>query len=304
MFWYNYYGDDMRRYIILVFICFSFYFCFKVKIDDFFQKNFFYNYIKYEGNDYYLDNDFNYFKENNSLIAYNKEDILNILYTFINKGCENFSFYCGSNYKDCRHDIDELMNDKSSILYINDFVHPYNSFHNISAKIDKNKITFKIFKNYSYSEINELNYIIKKIINENINVSMSVREKIKVLHNYLIFNTEYDNDYANDIKNSIPNDKNSYKATGALVNHLAVCSGYTDALSIMLNYLKIKNIKISNDNHVWNLIYVDNVWLHTDVTNDDLGSDVNNRYFLVNTDTIKFDGKHNFSENVYSEFQR
>ena len=52
------------------------------------------------------------------------------------------------------------------------------------------------------------------------------------------------------------------------------------------------------------LLLVNNTWLHTDVTNDDLGSDVNNRYFLVNTDTIKFDGRHSFSNDVYSEFQR
>lgn len=303
MFWYNYYGDDMRKFIILIFIFSGSYFILN-NTNDFFQKNFFYNYIKYDGNDYYLDNDFEYFKENNSLIAYNKDDILNILYTFINKGCENFSFYCGSNYKDCRHDIDELMKNKSNILYINDFVHPYNSFHNINAKYKNNKITVNVTKNYSYSEINILNSIIEKIIDENINDSMSNREKIRILHNYLIVNTDYDIEYANDIKNNIPNYSNSYKATGALVNHLAVCSGYTDALSIMLDYLNIKNVKISNENHVWNLIYVDNVWFHTDVTNDDFGNDITNRYFLVNTDTIKFDGNHNFSENIYSEFQR
>lgn len=291
----------MRKVVVVLLIVFiGIYFGFKTKIDDFVQKKVIYNFIKYQGNDYYLENSYNYFKINNGLIAYDKEDLLNIIYTFIDKGTENFTFYCDDNYFGCQTDINELMEDKSDIIFINDFVHPYNTFNNINASIKGKSITITTTKVYTYSDIQNLNAIIKEIVAENINDTMNTKEKIKVLHDYLILNIEYDDVYAENIKHGISNDSDSNKATNALIKNTAVCSGYSDALSILLNYLNIKNIRISNDVHVWNYVSVDGVWYHIDVTNDDFGNEISYRYFLVNTDTIKFDKNHDFSKYIYS----
>lgn len=291
----------MRKVVvILLFILIAFYFGFKNSIDNFIQKNIISNLIKYEGNDYYLENNYNYFKINNSLIAYDKEDLLNIIYTFINKGTEKFSFFCSNDYFGCETDINDLMEDKSDIVYINDFIHPYNSFANINASIKNKKITVTTTKIYSYSDIQNLNAIIKEIVDENIDNTMDIKEKIKVLHNYMILNIDYDEIYADNIKNGIKNTNESNKATEALIKKHAVCSGYSDALSILLNYLNIKNRKISNNIHVWNYVLIDDTWYHIDVTNDDFGNEISYRFFLVNTDTIKFDKNHNFLTNVYS----
>ena len=55
----------MRKVVvILLFILIAFYFGFKNSIDNFTQKNIISNLIKYEGNDYYLENNYNYFKIN------------------------------------------------------------------------------------------------------------------------------------------------------------------------------------------------------------------------------------------------
>ncbi len=297
--------SEIRKIIIiLLIISIGLYFGFKKNVDNYIQKQILPKFISYYGNDYYQNNNYEYFKENNNLVAYDREDVINILYTFINKGTENFTFYCDPNYFGCNSDINELMESKDTIIYINDFVHPYNSFSNINASVKENKINVNITKNYTNSDIINLNNIIKEIINETITDNMTEKEKIKALHDYLIMNITYDTEYAEDINNNIKNDSDSNKATGALIKNKAVCSGYSDALSIMLNYLGIKNIKISNEIHVWNYVYVDNAWYHIDVTNDDYGDEISTRFFLVNTDTIKYDNKHNFSKYVYSEFQR
>lgn len=295
----------MRKVVVVsLFILIALYFGFKTKVDDYIQKNIIYNFIKYEGNDYYIEKSYNYFKINNSLIAYDKEDLLNIIYTFINKGTENFSFYCDNNYFGCKRDINELMEDKSDIILINDFIHPYNTFKNINASIKGNKITITTTKIYTYSDIQNLNAISTEIIKETINNSMNEKEKIKALHDYLVLNVEYDSIYAENIKNGIPNNIYSNKATNALINKKAVCSGYSDALSILLYKINIENIRISNNIHVWNYVNLNNIWYHIDVTNDDLEDEISYRYFLVNTDTIKFDKNHNFSNTVYLQSNR
>lgn len=267
--------------------------------NDRFIYEFFNGSIRYNGNSYFLNNDYVRFKNNDDLIAYDKDDIVNIIYTFINKGTENFSFYC---YYDCKSDIDILMNDKDNILYINDFIHPYNSFKNIHL-IYRNKIIYaSVTKKYSYDDINVLNNTVNNIISSNITSDMSTKEMIQSLHDYLILNTSYDKDYEENLKKGVITNSASDSAIGALIEKKAVCSGYTDALAIMLNHLNIKNIKISNENHIWNLVNINDQWFHLDVTGDDLGNDINKRFFLVNDDTIRYDNKHNYDSLIYSEF--
>ena len=73
---------------------------------------------------------------------------------------------------------------------------------------------------------------------------MDTKEKITFLHNYIILNVEYDEKYAYDIKHDIPNDSSSYKASGALFDGMAVCSGYADLMALFLSALDIQNIKV------------------------------------------------------------
>ena len=150
----------------------------------------------------------------------------------------------------------------------------------------------------------------------NVNVLKKIEEINKKPGNYITIEfddvTDYDNNkkvekiFIKELKKIIKNYFNilivglGNKATEALIKKHAVCSGYSDALSILLNYLNIKNRKISNNIHVWNYVLIDDTWYHIDVTNDDFGNEISYRFFLVNTDTIKFDKNHNFLTNVYS----
>ena len=290
----------MRKVIIvLIFIAIVLYFPFKTQVDNFVKENILYKFIRYEGNEYFVNKDFGDFNYYNELVVYNRKDVLDIFYTFINRGTEEFHFYCDPNYFGCKQDIITLIDEKDELLYINDFVHTFNMFDGIKMDIDGKKIHFNTEKNYSYEESKTLEVEIKRIISEFTTDSMSIEEKIKFLHNYIILNVEYDEKYAYDIKHGIENNSLSYKASGALFDKKAVCSGYTDLMALFLSYLNVPNIKVSTKTHVWNAVYLDNKWYHIDVTNDDIGNNISYEYFMLDSNEIHHDEYHNYSKIIY-----
>ena len=126
---------------------------------------------------------------------------------------------------------------------------------------------------------------------------------VYLIHDYIINHTEYDK-----LKYENKND-DTYKsntAYGVLIEGYGTCNGYADAMEIFLDKMNIINYKISNEEHIWNLVYLDGKWYHLDLTWDDPISDINiNRdtYFLINTKTLEKinDGTHTFDKNIYSE---
>jgi hypothetical protein len=110
--------------------------------------------------------------------------------------------------------------------------------------------------------------------------------QLNYVNDYLCSHVKYDYDFYewilsghktpyDSINGVAPN--NAY---GALVDGLAICSGYSHAVSQACNYLNIPNFYIDNETHIWNMVYVDNAWKMLDVTWDATGSSTS-RYFLV-----------------------
>jgi len=98
--------------------------------------------------------------------------------------------------------------------------------------------------------------------------SDSDAEKARALHDYLVNNCCYDRSF-NDI---------SYSAEGALFNHTAVCSGYSDAYRLLLTLAGVESYTVTGDatnssgntgGHAWNLVNLDGRWVYIDVTWDD-----------------------------------
>ena len=152
-------------------------------------------------------------------------------------------------------------------------------------------------------EIEEINKVVDKVISEKITNSTPTREKIKIIHDFIIDNAEYDKLKYNN-KNDATYKSNT--AYGVLIQGYGTCNGYADAMAIFLDKLNIINYKISNDEHIWNLVYLDGKWYHLDLTWDDPISETNiNRdtYFLITTKTLEElnDGTHNFDKKIYSE---
>lgn len=257
-------------------------------------------------NSYYSNNNLKFVQITDDFNVKNKQDILNVFYTILNSGMNSYEFTCNDNYKECTEDLEKIISDNGSLASINNLVHPYNSYDNISVNISNyGKIDVNIKKIYNNTQIIYINKYIKKFIKDNITNEMSDKDKIKLFHDYIINNTNFDIDTAN---NNLKNKSISHTAYGLIINHKAICGGYSDIMSIYLYLLNIPNYRIATDEHVWNLILVDNKWQHLDLTWDDpVTSDGSQQllydYFLIDTNKLfELDNvQHNFNKNFYLE---
>ncbi len=261
-----------------------------------------------EKNEYYIDYDFIYVKNTNDFNPKNKQDLINIFYTILNSGWDNFSFYCNKEYKTCKKDINDIINDANILPSINNYVHPFNSYASFSISVNNfGKVNVTIERIYTDEIISVLNKKIKGIESNIITNNMDNKEKIKAVHDYIINNTKYDEEKEYTEINGIKNYKNkSNIAYGPLINSKAICGGYTDAMSIILYDLGIYNFKISNDNHVWNVINIDDKWLNTDLTWDDPLTNTKEdvltyTFFLKTTDELLLldTTEHTFNKDFY-----
>lgn len=257
-------------------------------------------------NSYFEEKNYKYISISNNFYPETKQDLINIFYTVLNSGMKEFTFYCKETYKNCIEDVDLISNDRILLSNINNFVNPYNSFQDIETTRYEalGKVTIKISYTYSKKQIDEIDNKINQIIKEKINDTMTNENKIKVIHDYIIETTKYD---------SNKSDKNidkyqSHIAYGPLFEGYGLCNGYADTMKLFLNKLGIESIKVSSENHIWNLVKIDDKWFHLDLTWDDPVLDngkeiIDYEYFLITTEELyeKEDKQHFFDENIYKE---
>ena len=300
----------MKKYIVLIFlvILFGFTFAFRKPLYNLYRTYF----IKENKdvtltatNEYTREYDFNYVKLTDDFSPNSYQDLLNIYYTVLNSGEDEFSFYCPKEYTECISDVDSLANNQRTLSTINNFVHPFNSFKHLETSYDDyGKVTLKIDHIYSDSDIKLIEAKVKEIKNEIWQDNMTEEDKIKAAHNYIINNSKYDSDRSD---NNIVKYK-SDTAYGTLLEGYSLCGGYTDAMELFLEDMHLKNYKISSENHVWNAVYLNGNWFHLDLTWDDPittdGSDIlEYNFFLITTselDALEAE-QHNYDRNVYSE---
>ena len=109
---------------------------------------------------------------------------------------------------------------------------------------------------------------------------------------------------SNTVYDSESDNLDTTSAYGSLILGHAVCSGYSDAMALFLDKFNIPNLKISSANHVWNLVYLDNNWLHLDLTWDDIENNrYRDNYFLITKEKLfSLDTKeHNFDNSFFVE---
>ena len=236
----------------------------------------------------------------------NIEDIKKIYYTVLNNGWTSFAFYCKEEYETCIDDVKRIAdsNKDTYIDFINNYVSPYNSYKKYNTQIiNNNEIRLSVEKLYSEEEINRLNNIIDSFISKNkINTSSPTKKDLEKIHDYIIRNTTYDKNY---VKGGEITD--SSKATGALINGVALCSGYSDAFALFLDKLKVPNFKITSEEHAWNVIYFNKKWSHIDVTwdDDEINKNNNRNFFMITTTELQKKDKkdHNFNKDLFKEIK-
>ena len=256
-----------------------------------------------EENNYFIEDNFTYVDNYTDPKIESKTDLINSIYYLLNTGTDYAERYCDINYTSCVSDIEELIKDDYALSLLNNFVHPYNSFEQIVLTYDSTTIGIEFDHVYSSAEIKEIDEKVDKFIAEKITNDMGTQEKIKLVHDYIIDNTSYDSLKSEDINDTTFKSNTAY---GVLFQGQGICSGYSDAMAIFLNKLNIINYKISNDNHIWNLVYIDGKWLHLDLTWDDPISEKNitrDTYFLITTDNLEYlnDTVHTFNKSTFKE---
>ena len=244
--------------------------------------------------------------ETNNYEPHSIDDIKKIYYTVLNNGWTSFTFYCPEEYTNCIDDIKQVAdsNKNSYIDFINNYVSPYNTYRKYNTQIiNNNEITLTIEKLYTEDDIKALNNIVDTFIQKNnINVNSPTKKDLEKIHDYIIKNTTYDKNYEKGGEIT-----DSSKATGALINGEALCSGYSDAFAIFLDKLRIPNFKITSEEHAWNVIFFNKKWSHVDVTwdDDEINKDNNRNFFMITTsDLQKKDKKdHNFNKELFKEIK-
>lgn len=260
--------------------------------------------IKY--NEYFKEKNYNFVSNTTNFIVENRQEILDVFYTILNSGMTEFTFYCSDDYIGCIEEVDNISNDRALLSNINNFVNTYNSFKDIvTTRYEANgRIEVQVTYLYDNDKIKKINLKVKELIASLIDDTMSEREKIKAIHDYIVQNTKYDSNRSD--YNVVNYESNT--AYGLLFENYAICSGYSDTMQLFLNKLNIPNIKIASENHIWNLVYIEDSWLHLDLTWDDPVLEdgreiIDYSYFLINTEELynKKDNQHYFDENIYKE---
>ncbi len=286
---------------------------YKKEISEYIISNFIYKkeIIINNPNQYKLNYNFKYLTETDNFLPNDKKELENVFYTVLNNGWNKFTFYCGPKYKKCLDDVEEISKDTNLLSVLNNFVHPFNSYDIIYTNYNSlGQISITVNKVYHNHEIEILENKIDKIYNDLTDDKMSNKEKILAIHDYIINTTTYDTKRARAITDNdtdfIPVYQ-SHKAIGPLFQNMAICGGYSDAMSLFLIKMGLPNYKISNDVHIWNLVYLDNKWYHLDLTWDDPVVDTKENlllhdYFLISTKKLfSLKNNHHFNENIFIE---
>ena len=157
------------------------------------------------------------------------------------------------------------------------------------------------YLNEEFSNKQDINLALEKIeaIRKQIihNKTGNDYEDIKMVHDYLVENIEYDTSLQ---------EKNIYNIYGALVNKKSVCEGYARAFKYLLDGLGIESTMVigkginssgQSENHAWNYVKLENNWYAVDCTWDDpviigggyIGNSSKYRYFLKGKEDMEKD---------------
>lgn len=257
----------------------------------------------YRTNKYYKKDISDYVDMTENFRPRNKKELINVYYTILNNGWENFSFYCDTSYNSCLKDMEILSKDNKELSMINQLLNPYNSFSSIVSNYNSDgRIDVKVTKKYSNEEIESIDEELDNIIDKiGVNNVKSLRSKIRLFHDYIASINVYDSDKENGESSYL-----SDKAIGTLFQGHSICSGYTDTFSLFLDKINVENYKIATDEHTWNALLINNKWYHVDLTWDDPITNTGDNiiqydYFMLTTDELKRQDneEHNYNTDIF-----
>ena len=203
--------------------------------------------------------------------------------------------------------IEAYTYDNPEIFYLS----PNKMYLNIETTTIGSNVTYNVFINNG----NENNYFIDEFTSQGQvesainqieqtknqilqNRSENTYDNIKMVHDYLVENIEYDTTISQS---------NIYNVYGALVNGRAVCEGYARSFKYLMDELGIPctlvigtgtNSQGETENHAWNYVQLNGNWYAIDCTWDDpvsstgyVSQNSKYRYFLKGSNDFSKDHK-------------
>lgn len=201
--------------------------------------------------------------------------------------------------------IEAYTYDNPDVFYLS----PNKMYLNIETTTRGSNVTYHVYlnsgeeANYLIDEFSSKEQIdnaiseIEQVRNEILqNRKSNTYDNIKMVHDYLIENVEYDTTISKS---------NIYNIYGVMVNHEAVCEGYARGFKYLMDYLGIPctlvigkgtNSEGRTENHAWNYVQVGNNWYAIDTTWDDpvsatgwVSQSSKYRYFLKGSNDMSKD---------------
>ncbi|MBP3379975.1 MAG: hypothetical protein J6K77_03830 [Ruminococcus sp.] len=106
-------------------------------------------------------------------------------------------------------------------------------------------------------------------------------ETVLYVHDYIVNNTDYDYAAIKAHKRGLV-----HSAYGCLVEGDAVCEGYAEAFTYIMNAIGIESGVCTGSNHAWNYVKVDGDYYWLDATWDDDGKEPKHDYFLFTDEQL------------------
>jgi hypothetical protein len=235
------------------------------------------------------------------VIVYNLEDLRDLIYLSMRNNQSgigiNIPGFSGNQLEAVYDDILKDYHGKAilgpSVTYWDNYIYPHiglsaylklEYYYENPARYQKNYQFYRTdLIEYSGITVTLAGWVHKvdSIINENTTASMSQKEQVKALHDYLVLNTAYDRAAEGKLSMS------PHFAYQIIFEGYGVCDGYSEAFKILMNAAGIECKVIYGDTpyglHAWNQVKIDGIWYNVDATWDDPddGSKISYDYFCI-----------------------
>jgi len=163
------------------------------------------------------------------------------------------------------------------------------SYYSNSSDIAEIDVDYSMSKSSYDTYLKECREIADEMLEGLDHPSLTDEDKALILHDRLALHNSYDYTF---------NAPYAHEMLGALVFRSSVCEGYAMAYSYLLDQVGIRNYYVSSTllNHGWNMVYIDGVPYHVDVTWDDpyygQAGSVEHDNFLRSTEGFIATGHH------------
>ncbi|WXR62253.1 transglutaminase domain-containing protein [Peptostreptococcaceae bacterium AGR-M142] len=169
-------------------------------------------------------------------------------------------------------------------------------------EVDINNNRQVVFNYYNSEEdtleiVNAVDQKIDEIIENIITDDMSDIDKVYAIRDYMVENVKYDPQFAIDGAPGL-----SHSAYNVLVENIGVCDGFSGAMKMILDRLGIESEILYGHSivsaHAWNLITIDGLTYHIDMTLEINYPDEPYRYMFVSDKSMELNGSY-WNKDIY-----